>query len=88
MRARNAWKAWIVAVLCMFTALMCHIEWTHINTRKCTAVAIEALDIQISKILGKDVAPRLKHLKESLNIIGVDEAQRLLDAMPLLQEIK
>lgn len=83
----SSWRVWIFAVICMFTALMCHIEWTHITTREHIAIFIECIDIHLEALHGNDVTSRVQHLKKSLERLGT-KAPRLLEAMPYINSIK
>ena len=90
MRARNAWKMWILSVLCMFTALMCHIEWTHIKTREALAIALECYDVRADIRAGKsgpEIEARIQHLKKALGDKG-SYAEELKHAMPFLRTLK
>ncbi len=81
-----AGKKWMFAVVCMFTALMCHIEWSHINTRRCIAAAIECIDIRVESLLGRDISGRLPGLRAKLDSIG-DYSNSLTEAMPFIKEL-
>lgn len=84
------WKAWMFAVICMFTVLMCHIEWSHIKSREAIAVALECYDVRADIRTGKagpEIDERLKHLKAALDGLG-SYAEQLKHAMPFLRTLE
>lgn len=86
----GAWKAWMLAVLCMFTVLMCHIEWSHIKTREALSVALECYDVRADIRAGKtgpEIADRIAHLKEALDGLG-SYAEEFRNAMPFLRTLE